>query len=301
MGEPSTVVVPGLLGGGVDERRLSVAPGRTAGRGRRRRWRAWLGFAAAWAILGGAWEIGARTGFLNAAILPPPSEFVPYMVAGAGSVGIGANRLSYGQAVLETVFRVTIGFGLGIGAALALGTLLASTPVARLIGLPMAQTVAPIAPVAWIPLAIALFGTGDSSAVFIVFMGIFATMTLATVAALSAVPAEYVKGARTLGCRGWRLWLRVIVPAAAPGLATAVRMSFFAAWMSVLAGEMAGISSGLGALVILGQQEFQMQVVMAGLVSIGLLGFAFDRLLLLLRRRVLWWESRSQGREGSDA
>jgi ABC-type nitrate/sulfonate/bicarbonate transport system permease component len=78
-------------------------------------------------------------------------------------------------------------------------------------------------------------------------------------------------------------------------------MSFFAAWMSVLAGEMAGISSGLGALVILGQQEFQMQVVMAGLVSIGLLGFAFDRLLLSLRRRVLWWESRSQGREGSDA
>jgi NitT/TauT family transport system permease protein len=282
--------------------------GRTAARsaprrrGRRRiRWRYLGGFIIAWAILGAAWELGAKTGILNPSILPPPSQFIPYMINGPGSAGIGTTQVSFGAAIADTVVRVSMGFGLGVGAALVVGTLLAATPAARLVGMPIAQTIAPIAPVAWIPLAIALIGTGSGAAIFVVFMGIFATMTLATVAALSAVPPEYVKGARVLGSRGWRLWLRVIIPAASPGLATAVRISFFAAWMSVLAGEMAGITSGLGALVILGQQQFNMRLVMAGLVMIGVLGFAFDRILLLLRHRVLWWEARTQASEAADA
>jgi NitT/TauT family transport system permease protein len=265
------------------------------------RWRNLAGFAVAWAILGSAWELGAKTGMLNPSILPPPSQFIPYMINGPGSAGIGTTQVSFSTAIVDTILRVSIGFGLGVGVALVIGILLAATPVARLVGMPIAQTIAPIAPVAWIPLAIALVGTGSGAAIFVVFMGIFATMTLATVAALSAVPPEYVKGARVLGSRGWRLWLRVIVPAASPGLATAVRISFFAAWMSVLAGEMAGISSGLGALVILGQQQFNMRLVMAGPVTIGALGFAFDRALLLMRHRILWWESRAQSTGAADA
>lgn len=253
-----------------------------------------LGFVLAWGILAGVWELGAVTGVLNAAILPPPSEFIPYLVSGPGSAGIGSAQVGYLEAILDTLLRVSAGFLLGVGAAVLAGILLAATPAVRVVGLPMVQTIAPIAPVAWIPLAIALVGIGDRAAIFIVFMGIFAMMCLATLAAVAAVPDELVKGARSLGTRGWRLWLRVVLPAAAPSLATAVRLSFFVAWMSVLAGEMAGISSGLGALVIFGQQQFNMELVMAGLVTIGVLGFAIDRLLLLLRRRLLWWESRGR-------
>ena len=259
------------------------------------------GLIAAWIVLGGAWEVGARLGVLNPAILPPPSQFIPYLFATSGSVGLGVNKVSYAAALAATVVRVGIGFGLGVGAGLIVGTLLSALPWARVIGVPIAQILAPIAPIAWIPLAIVLFGTGDGAAVFVVFMGIAASMTLAVVAALGGVPGEYIKSARSLGTTGWRLWLRVILPAAAPGVATAIRLSFFAAWMSVLAGEMAGINSGLGSLVILGQQEFQMKLVMAGLVTIGLLGFGFDRLLLLIRRRLLWWESRGARAVGADA
>jgi len=270
------------------------APPSSAGASRRRRsdLRSVGGLVAAWLLLGTAWELGARLGVLNAAILPPPSQFIPYLIATSGSVGLGVNKVSYAQSLVETVIRVAAGFGLGIGTGLGVGTLLSALPWARVIGVPIAQILAPIAPIAWIPLAIVLFGTGDGAAVFVVFMGVAASMTLATVAALGGVPAEYIKSARSLGSSGWRLWLRVILPAAAPGVATAIRLSFFAAWMSVLAGEMAGINSGLGSLVILGQQEFQMKLVMAGLVTIGILGFGFDRLLLVLRTRLLWWEAR---------
>jgi NitT/TauT family transport system permease protein len=300
---PPLPAAAGLEDAGVGE---SAPQGEATPLPRRRRARfgvrSVFGFLVAWAILVGVWEVGAATRLLNPAILPPPSEFVPYLLHGPGSAGIGPAQVGYGEAVVDTLARVSIGFTLAVLAAGVVAVLLAATPAARAVGLPMLQTVAPIAPVAWIPLAIALVGIGDRAAIFVVFMGIFATMCLATLAALVAVPEELVKSARNLGARGWRLWLRVIVPAAAPSLATAVRLSFFVAWMSVLAGEMAGISSGLGALVIFGQQQFNMELVMAGLVTIGILGFAIDRLLLLLRRRLLWWENRGRtGERGSDA
>jgi NitT/TauT family transport system permease protein len=136
-------------------------------------------------------------------------------------------------------------------------------------------------------------GTGDQSAIFVVFMGIFAVMTLATTAAISSVPEELLKTARSLGIHGSRLWLWVVFPAVSPSLLTIIRVNFFAAWMAVLAGEMAGINSGLGALIILGQQQFNMKLVMAGIITIGVIGFAIDRLMLFIQRRLLWWE---QGR-----
>jgi ABC-type nitrate/sulfonate/bicarbonate transport system permease component len=268
---------------------------------RRRGWRSLGGLAAAWLILGGLWETGARIGILNPAILPPPSEFIPYLFQTGGAVGLGVNKVSYTSSVIETILRVSAGFGLGVGTGLVAGALLSALPWVRVVGVPIAQILAPIAPIAWIPLAIVLFGTGDGAAVFVVFMGIAASMTLATVAAVGGVPAEYVKSARSLGSGGWRLWVRVILPASAPSIATAMRLSFFAAWMSVLAGEMAGINSGLGSLVILGQQEFQMKLVMAGLVTIGFLGFAFDRVLLLVRERLIWWEARGNRSLTADA
>ncbi|HIK18040.1 MAG TPA: ABC transporter permease [Leptolyngbyaceae cyanobacterium M33_DOE_097] len=252
-----------------------------------------LWFLVGWAILALGWELGAATQVLNPDILPPPSQVIPYLLTGELSAGIGPQQVSYGEAIVRTLVRVFAGLVLGILAALPLGTLIASVPIFRQFALPIMQTIAPIAPVAWVPVAIALVGTGDQSAIFVVFMGIFAVMTLATAAAISSVPEELLKTARSLGISGIRLYLWVVFPAVSPSLLTIIRVNFFAAWMAVLAGEMAGINSGLGALIILGQQQFNMKLVMAGIITIGVIGFAIDRLMLFIQRRLLWWE---QGR-----
>lgn len=264
-----------------------------------RRFRQWLpslSFLIGWAVLALGWELGAATGALNRDILPPPSEVIPYLLQGPGAAGIGPQQVSYGEAIIKTLLRVGIGLGLGLLAALPLGLLIAVVPLMRQFLMPVIQTIAPIAPVAWVPVAIALMGTGDQSAIFVVFMGVFAVMTLATAAAIASVPAELIKTARSLGAKGNRLWLWVVLPAAAPSLLTIVRVNFFAAWMAVLAGEMAGINSGLGALIILGQQQFNMKLVMVGVITIGIVGFVLDRLILLVQQRLLWWEAR--GRTG---
>lgn len=249
-----------------------------------------LTFLLAWLLLAGLWELGTTVGFLNRNILPPPSVVIPYVIQGPGSAGIGPQQVSYGEAILKTLFRVITGLSLGLFAAIPLGVLLALVNPLKQFVMPMIQTIAPIAPVAWIPLAISLLGIGDQSAIFVVFMGVFAVMTIATAAAIEGVPPELIKTARSLGAKDYHLWLWIILPAISPSLLTIVRVNFFAAWMAVLAGEMAGINSGLGALIILGQQQFNMRLVMTGVITIGILGFAIDRLILLVQRQLLWWE-----------
>lgn len=246
-------------------------------------------FAIAWALLLGLWELGGVTGLLNPKILPPPSQTIPYLLSGAASIGFGTQRTGLFEAALVTLGRVFMGFGAGLVCALVLGALIVEYKPLRRLALPIVQTIAPVSPVAWIPFAIVLVGIGAPAAVFVVFMAIFGSMTLASVAAFDGVPREYLKVAQNLATPKLRLWLRVILPAAAPDIMTVARMSFFGAWMAVLAGEMAGINSGLGYLIIMGQQMYNMRLVMVGIVCIGLIGLTIDRLLLLAQRRIVWW------------
>lgn len=250
-------------------------------------------FIAAWALILGLWEIAAGAGWLNARILPPPSETFTYFLSGDMNVGFGLQRTGLGEAVAVTLGRVTAGMLLGLAGALALAVAAVELRLARNLIMPIAQTLAPIAPVAWIPFAIAVVGIGGPAATFIVFITVIGSMTLALVAALDNIPAEYLKIAHNLATPKFRLWMRVRLPAIAPHAVTTLRMSFFGAWMAVLAGEMAGINSGLGYAIIMAQQTFNMRMVMIGIIVIGLIGFLADRVLVMLGRRIVWWEQLS--------
>lgn len=249
-----------------------------------------LSFLFAWGLLLAFWELGAAMGWLNARILPPPSQTIPFLIEGRAVVGFGTQRTGLFEAIGVTLLRIASGLALGLTAALVIGFLIVQSRALRLLVLPIVQTIAPISPVAWVPFAIAIVGIGDPAAVFVVFMAIFGSMCCAAVAAFDAVPYEYRKVARSLGASESTVMRTVVLPAAAPALMTTVRMSFFAAWMAVLAGEMAGINSGLGYLIIMGQQMFNMNLVMVGVIAIGAVGFALDRALLMLQRRIIWWE-----------
>lgn len=247
-------------------------------------------FLFAWALLVVFWEIGAAQGFLNPRILPPPSQTIPYLLSGAASVGFGVQRTGLFQSVAITLSRIAIGLGAGLVGSLLLAAFIVEFVPLRRLALPIVQTIAPVSPVAWVPFAIAIVGIGAPAAIFVVFMAIFGSMTVSAVSAFEAVPKEYVKVAENLGTSRLRIWRSVLFPAALPAILTMMRLSFFGAWMAVLAGEMAGINSGLGYLIIMGQQMYNMKLVMVGIMTIGVIGFAMDRLLLLIQRRLLWWE-----------
>jgi NitT/TauT family transport system permease protein len=248
-----------------------------------------LWFLTAWALLVLAWELGVYAGWLNPRILPPPSQTIPYALSGTASVGFGTQQTGLIAATTVTLMRVVAGMLGGLVCSLSLSVWVVENRIARRLILPLIQTLAPVSPVAWIPFTIAVIGIGGSAAIFVVFMAVVGSMTLSLVAAIDNIPAEYMKIARNLGTSRFRLWWNIRLPAISASAVTAIRMCFFGAWMAVLAGEMAGINSGLGYMIIIAQQLYNMPLVMIGIMTIGVVGFAADRLLLQLGQKLLKW------------
>lgn len=242
-----------------------------------------------WTALIAVWEFAAAQGWVNPALFPPPSRFVPYFFEGGATVGIGPDATSITDAVVASFLRVGLGLACGLGIAFAFGVAVSAWRPARLAILPIVRVLAPVAPIAWIPLGLSLFGIGNGTAIFIVTLGVVFLLTIATIAAIDAVDADLVRTARSLGAHGRQLWTRVVLPAAAPQILTMVRLNFFAAWMAVLAAEMVGLRSGLGAVIIIGREQFDADLILIGIVVIGICGFLADSLLLLAQRRLLWW------------
>ena len=244
-------------------------------------------FVLAWALLLAGWEAASWAGWLNPQILPPPSETLPFALSGEVQVGFGQQRIGLTDAVAVTLLRVSLGMALGLLASLVIAILVTELALLRRIVLPIVQSLAPIAPVAWIPFTIVVVGIGGPAAVFIVFMAVTGSLSLSLISALDHTPQEFITIARNLRTPPLRLWWQVRLPAIIAPAITSVRMAFFGAWMAVLAGEMAGINSGLGYMIVMAQQMYNMKIVMIGIITIGLIGFSVDRLLLLLNHFVL--------------
>lgn len=236
------------------------------------------------------WEIaGAGGGSALTAVLPPPSKFVPAVAESGFRIGLGSQAVPLGQSIIATFLRVFAGMGLAFIAAIATGALLSLSRFATAALSPVLYVLAPIAPIAWIPTAIVVFGITNTTAIFIVFMGVYFILTIATLAEIRRIPPEFLTIAGNLGASANARWLRVILPAILPGVFTLLRTNFIAAWMAVLVAEMVGLGDGLGAIIMMGRNLFNNELIMFGMAIIGISGFLVDRLLSTISERLLWW------------
>ncbi len=241
------------------------------------------------------WEAAAALGIINPIILPPPHEFIgeirnqaQFLMPAVGVERTGANFVAL-SAIAASLQRVLAGLLLAFVAGVLTGSLAFYFETVRKLTLPLVTLLAPIAPVAWIPLAIVAFGVGDWAAIFVVFVGIYFMLTLATVKAMTNVEPVYLDTARVLGARRWQMMLHVVLPATLPALFDLVRLNLFGAWMGVLAAEMVGVNTGLGAIVMVGRQMMNMNLTFLGMAMIGLVGYLLDAAFAQVQRRVLWW------------
>lgn len=248
----------------------------------------------------GIWELLTALGWVNTLILPPPHQFLAeianqeqFLAPKVGVERTGANFVAL-TAILATLKRVLSGLILGFIAALVFGCLAAYFKIFGKLTLPVVTLLAPIAPVAWIPLAILVFGIGDSAAVFVVFIGIFFILSLATVSSINKVDQIYINTALVLGASRFQLMRHIIVPAIIPDLFVILRMNLFGAWMAVLAAEMVGVNTGLGAIVMVGRQMFNAKLMFLGMAIIGVVGYLLDVGFAQIQKRVLWWKSNAQ-------
>jgi NitT/TauT family transport system permease protein len=261
-------------------------------------------FAAIWELL---WLIS----WADPKLLPPPHVFlgdIPrqakfFNTVHRWQIGVAPDAgPSPAMAVLITVLATTLRVLAGVSLA-AIGSLIVGVAVRfwNLFGgltLPTIRLLAPVSPIAWLPVAIFVFGIGNAPAIFMVFIALFFIMTLATITQIDSVPANYLNVARTMGASKRQIYARVILPAILPGLLVVLRLNLFGAWMVVLIAEATGVGYGLGQMIMLARNTFNPSLVFFTIVLIGVLGSVFDHGLRLLQRRTLYWVPDGQGRLG---
>ncbi len=241
-------------------------------------------------ILLGIWELSAIFDWKYTQIFPPPSRFLRDLSDNGFRIGLGSEAAGVPASIASSFFRVFVGLGIGFICALLAGIAISmSTWVKRFI-MPVIGLLAPIAPIAWIPLALVVFGIGNQTAIFIVFMGVFFILTIATVKAIETVPEHLLNVARTLGAKRWQLWRHVTFPYILPSVFTILRINFIAAWMAVLAAEMTGLRDGLGAIIMNGRNLFDNNLILLGMCLIGVSGFIIDLLLKFIQKKFFWWD-----------
>ena len=259
----------------------------------------WL---ASVALFGGLWELAWALGWADPKLLPPPHIFLADFAAmgkffDSSTIGVAQSApfVAVATTILATVIRVLVGLGLAFGGSLLTGILVTRFRVFGRLTLPMLTLLAPISPIAWLPVAIFLFGIGDPPAVFMVFVGLYFVMTLATISEINGVSSTYVNVARTMGANRQQMLAQVVLPAVLPGLLRTLRMNLFGAWLVVLIAEAVGVGSGLGQVILLARNTFNASLVFFTMTLIGITGYLMDMAFQQVQRRVLWWQPAGTG------
>lgn len=149
----------------------------------------------------------------------------------------------------------------------------------------------PIPPLAWVPLALAWFGIGESSMHFIIFIGAFFPILINTISGVKGVPVIMVEAAKTLGGSTKDILKSVVVPASSPDILTGLRIGAGIAWMCVVAAEMLpGSDAGLGYLIMYAYSLSKMNVVVASMIIIGIIGIILDKGLRYIETKYFCWK-----------
>ena len=187
--------------------------------------------------------------------------------------------------IVASLFRVFAGFLLAVVIGIPLGLLLGwFTPLMRAFN-PAIQVLRPISPIAWIPVAILWFGVGDLSAVFLIYLASFFPLTVAAMVAVRDVDAVHLRAGVNFGMSRAQLIFGVVVPSVVPQLIVAMRIALGIAWLVVVAAEMIAVSSGLGFLIVEARNAGnRYDLVVAGMLLIGIVGLALDLMMRRLER-----------------
>ena len=190
-----------------------------------------------------------------------------------------------------SLFRVGAGFGLAVLFAIPLGLWMGWVHGAFVTLNPVFQILRPISPIAWIPLAILWFGVGNASPIYLIFIASVFPMIVQTTVGVHTIEKRYLRAAENFGVARRKLFTQVVFPATLPQIITGMRIGLGVAWLVVVAAEMIALRSGLGYMIIDSRNAGnRYDLVVAGMIIIGLIGLLLDGLMRLLEgMKVVRW------------
>ena len=214
----------------------------------------------------------------NHELMPTPPEALvanmdyilhPFYQRGPGNLGIG-------WLLLASLHRVILGFLLGAVVAIPLGFLIGMSKSAMLAFNPIIQIFKPVSPLAWLPIALAIFNLADPSAIFVIFITSLWPTIINTALGVSSVSKDYLDVARVLEMPRWRRITKIILPASLPYIFTGLRISLGIAWLVIVAVEMLTGGIGIGFFVWDEWSRLNLSSVFLAVFIIGITGLLLD-------------------------
>ena len=240
------------------------------------------------------WHLAVKAGMTR--LIPSPADVAEYMVDFAvGGIWDDAFSATLHIHLFASMTRVYGGFALAALVAVPLGLLIGRNEEVRALLDPFLQLMRPIPVTAWLPLSMILFGLGPRSAFFLVFLGAFYPILLNTVFGVRSVEKRLFEAASMLGCSGTAQFFRVVLPASLPSIFTGLRLGLGLAWFVIVVGEMTGVPQGLGAVIMDGRTLSRTELVICGMIVIGIAGFISDRIIVAIMNRLLRWSPSHHG------
>ena len=229
------------------------------------------------------WQIAHNMGLLNPLTLPAPSKILSTFISLLRNGSLLENLLISSK-------RVLTGYVVAAGTAIVLGILMGlSSHFKRMTDL-IIQVLKPIPPISWIPLVILWFGIGEEGKVFLIFIGSFFTILVNVVDGIRRIDVKLVELASAMVTPKLKYIFQVVIPYAAPNIFTGLRVGLGQSWMCVVAAELVASSTGLGYMIMYARQFGQTDVVIVGMLMIGIIGKVMDSLLMVVEKKVIRWK-----------
>jgi sulfonate transport system permease protein len=229
------------------------------------------------------WELAVRFGVSNGRLVPPPSVIFKTF-ADLASTG------ELQQHAAATLWRVWWGFVFGVAAGTAVGAVAGYSALTHRLVDPTLQALRSIPSIAWVPLFILWFGIFEASKIILIAVGVFFPVYLGVMGAVLSVDRKIVEVGRAFRLSGFAMIRRILLPAVLPAYVLSLRAGLGLGWMFVVAAEFLGASSGLGFLLIDGQQLGKPAQIVAAIVAFAILGKLSDWLIVLVSAPFLRWE-----------
>lgn len=190
--------------------------------------------------------------------------------------------------------RILISYSFAVVLGIGIGLIMGRSRIARAFIMPYIEVVRPIPAVAWIPLAILMWPTEESSIIYITFLGALFPIVLNTLHGVEQTPEVLVRAVQSLGASRWAVFRHVVIPAALPSIAAGLAIGMGVSWFSLLAGEIISGQYGIGYFTWDAYSLINYQDIVVGMLVIGFLGTASTAAVKAITRPMLKWQERTR-------
>lgn len=240
-------------------------------------------------VLLALWFVVSAAGWVKPLFLPPPQAVLAQLVEYARGT---ANDRSLWVHAGASLFRVFAAFLLACATAVPVGIAMGVSRIARGLFDPPIEFYRPLPPLSYLPLIIIWFGIDELPKVLLIYLACFAPLALAARAGVRSATVEQIHAAYSMGASTFQVVRHVMLPAALPEILVGMRIAIGFGWTTLVAAEMVAANVGLGQMVLNASNFLRTDIVLMGIVVIGIVAYAFDLLMRAIERRLVPWKGK---------